>query len=83
MDLPDDIRAEVKKALDDATAFGNEISEKKAIEDRQKIIDSNRSEIVVLTDAERQLWVDAMKPVWKQFKDVIGKQYIEAAAASN
>ncbi len=83
MGLPDDIRTEVKKALDDATAFGNDISEKKAIEDRQKIADSNRSEIIVLTDAERQLWVDAMKPVWKQFEDEIGKNYIEAAAASN
>jgi len=83
MDLPDDIRTEVKKALEDATAFGNDISEKKAIEDRQKIVDSRRSEIIVLTDAERQLWVDAMKPVWKQFEDVIGKEYIEAAAASN
>ncbi len=83
MDLPDDIRTELKKALDDATAYGNDISEKKAIVDRQKIADSNRSEIIVLTDAERQLWVEAMKPVWKQFEDEIGKQYIEAAAASN
>lgn len=83
MGLPDDIRTEVRKALSDATAYGNDISEKKAIADRQKIIDSNRSEIITLTDAERQLWVDAMKPVWKQFEDVIGKDYIKAAEASN
>jgi C4-dicarboxylate-binding protein DctP len=83
MGLPDDIRTEVQKALNDATAFGNEISEKKAIEDRQKILDSKRTEIIELTAAERQLWVNAMKPVWKQFEDVIGKEYIEAAEASN
>jgi len=82
-DLPDDIRAEVKKALDEAIAFGNQVSEKKAIEDRQKIIDSKRSEVIELTDAERQLWVEAMKPVWKQFEDKIGKEYIEAAIQSN
>nr|WP_303722249.1 TRAP transporter substrate-binding protein [Malonomonas rubra] len=83
MDLPDDIRTEVKKALDEAIAFGNQISEKKAIEDRQKIIDSGRSEIIELADAQRQQWVDAMKPVWKKFEDKIGKEYIDAAVASN
>jgi C4-dicarboxylate-binding protein DctP len=81
--LPDDIRTEVKKALEEAIAFGNEVSAKKAINDRQKIIDSNRSEIIQLTDAERQKWVNAMKPVWKKFEDDIGKEYIEAAVNSN
>ncbi len=83
MDLPDDIRTGVKKSLDEAIAFGNEVSEKKAIVDRQKIIDSKRSEVIELTDAERQQWVEAMKPVWKKFEKAIGKEYIEAAAASN
>ena len=83
LDLPDDIRTEVKKALDDAIAFGNKISEDKAMEDRQKIIDSKRSEILTLTDAERQQWVEAMKPVWKQFEDKIGKDKIDAAVAAN
>ncbi len=82
-DLPDGIRAEVKKALDEATAYGNKISEKKAVEDRQKIIDSNRAEIIELTPAERKQWVEAMKPVWAEFENQIGKEYIEAAAASN
>ncbi len=82
-DLPDDIRIEVKKALDEATAFGNQISAKKAVEDRQRIIDSNRAEIIQLTPAERQQWVEAMKPVWAEFENQIGKEYIEAAAASN
>ncbi|WP_321395039.1 TRAP transporter substrate-binding protein [uncultured Desulfuromusa sp.] len=83
MGLPDDIRTEVKKALDEATQFGNEVSAQKAIADRQKIIDSKRSEVIELTDAERALWVEAMKPVWKKFEGKIGKEYIEAAAASN
>jgi C4-dicarboxylate-binding protein DctP len=81
--LPDDIRTELKKALDEAIAYGNEVSAKKAIADRQKIIDSGRSEVIQITDAERQKWVDAMKPVWKKFEDQIGKKYIDAAVASN
>lgn len=35
-------------------------------------------------DAEqRQAWVDAMKPVWGQFEEEIGKNIIDAAVASN
>ncbi len=83
MGLPDDIRAEVKKALDEAIAYGNSVSEKKAVEDRQKIIDSKRSEIIQLTEDQRKQWVAAMKPVWAKFEDEIGKEYIEAAEASN
>ena len=83
MGLPDGIRTEVKKALDEAIAFGNEVSARKAIGDRQKIIDSKRSEIIMLTDAERQQWVEAMKPVWKKFEKDIGAEYIEAAVQSN
>jgi C4-dicarboxylate-binding protein DctP len=83
MGLPDDIRAQVKKALDDAITFGNDISAQKAIGDRQKIIDSKRSEVITLTDAERALWVEAMKPVWKKFEAKIGKDKIAAAVASN
>lgn len=83
MDLQDDIRTEVKKALDEAIVFGNKVSEDKSVEDRQKIVDSKRSEIIILTDAERQQWVEAMQPVWKQFEDAIGKEYIEAAVQSN
>jgi len=83
MGLPNDIRTEVKKALDEAIAYGNKISEDKAVEDRQKIADSRRTEILTLTDAERQQWVEAMKPVWKQFESAIGKEYINAAVSSN
>jgi C4-dicarboxylate-binding protein DctP len=81
--LPEGIRGDVKKALDEAIAFGNEIAAQKATDDRQKIIDSKRTEIVELTDAQRQQWVDVMKPVWAQFEDEIGKEYIQAAIDSN
>ena len=47
--LPDDIRAEVKKALDEAIAFGNEVAAEKATEDRQKVVDSKRTEIITLS----------------------------------
>jgi C4-dicarboxylate-binding protein DctP len=83
MDLPDDIRSEVKKALDEAIVFGNDVAAKKAINDRQRIADSGRTEIITLTPEQRAQWVEVMKPVWKQFEDEIGKDLIDAAYNSN
>ncbi len=83
MGMPADIRAEVKKALDESIAYGNELSGKKDLEDRQKIVDSKRTEILTLTDAERSQWVEVMKPVWMQFEAKIGKDLIDAAYNSN
>ncbi|MQY76024.1 MAG: DctP family TRAP transporter solute-binding subunit [Spirochaeta sp.] len=81
--LPADIRVEVEKALNDAVDYGNDISARKAVEDRQKIVDSRRTKIITLTDAERQQWVEVMKPVWKKFENKIGKENIDAAFACN
>jgi C4-dicarboxylate-binding protein DctP len=81
--LPDDIRPVVKKSLDEAIAFGNKVALDKATGDRKLIMDSGRSKILELTAAERQQWVEAMKPVWKKFEDQIGKDLIDAAVASN
>ena len=81
--LPDDIRPEVKAALDEALVYGNKIADDLNVEAKQKIAESGRSEIIQLTDEERQKWVEAMKPVWKQFESAIGKDLIDAAAASN
>lgn len=83
MTLPDEDRAVLKKALEESVAYGNKIANDKGMKDRQNIIDSGRSEIITLTDAERQQWVEAMKPVWKQFQGEIGEEVIEAAVASN
>ncbi|WP_293267878.1 TRAP transporter substrate-binding protein [Neptunomonas sp.] len=83
MSLDKDLQKELKKALDDAITYGNGIAAEKASQDKQKIIDSKRSKVVNLTDAERQQWVKAMKPVWTQFEDEIGADLIKAAEASN
>lgn len=83
MGLDDDLRPQVKKALDEAIAYGNQIAADKANIDRQAIVNSKRSKVLSLTDAERALWVEAMKPVWSQFEDEIGKDLIQAAVKSN
>ena len=80
--LPEDVRAEVAKALEEAVAFGNEVALQKATEDRQAIIDSKRSEVIELTTEEQGKWKEAMQPVWQQFEDQIGKDVIDAAIAA-
>jgi C4-dicarboxylate-binding protein DctP len=83
MSVPDAERAIIKKSLDEAVAYGNEVAAQKSIDDRQKIIDSKRTKIIALDDAERSQWVEAMKPVWEEFEKEIGKDMIDAAYKSN
>lgn len=82
-ELPEDLRTEVKKALDEAIVYGNQVAREQAISDKQKIADSGRTELIELTAAEREQWVKAMKPVWAKFEDEIGKDFIDAAYESN
>ena len=56
-ELDADLRSEVKAALDEAIAYGNNIAAEKANSDKQAIIDSKRSEVVEISAEERALWV--------------------------
>ncbi len=81
--LPADIRTELKKALDEAVALGNKVAAEKSKTDKQAIIDSKRTNVIELSKAERQQWVDMMKPVWKKFEPIVGKDLLEAAISAN
>jgi len=81
--LPDDVRPELKKALDEAVAFGNKVAAEKAMSDKQAIIDSKRTTVIELKPEERAKWVEAMKPVWEDFKDIVGADNLKAAIDAN
>jgi C4-dicarboxylate-binding protein DctP len=81
--LPDDVRTELSKAINESIEYGNKIAAEQDIADRQHILDSGKTEIFTLSDAERQQWVDAMKPVWNMFIDDIGADLVQAALDSN
>lgn len=83
LSLPDDLRLEIKKALDESIAYGNEIAARKGQEDKDAIIASGQTEVLPLSDEQRQQWVESMRPVWKQFEKQIGRNLISAAEASN
>lgn len=77
------LRRELERAMEEAIFFGNQIAEEKSLSDRQKIVDSSRSQVIALTPAERQQWVSVMQPVWQKFEKDIGADLIKAAQAAN
>ncbi|MAD46540.1 MAG: C4-dicarboxylate ABC transporter [Oceanospirillaceae bacterium] len=81
--LPDDVRDTLKKSMEEAITYGNQIAATQSQEDRQRIIDSGKTKVIEITAEERQQWVNAMKPVWKMFEDEIGADLIDAAIQSN
>lgn len=81
--LPEDVRVELTKILDEVSVEVNKQSHELNLGDKQKIIDSGSSQIITLTAEQREKWREAMRPVWKQFEDAIGADLIKAAEASN
>ncbi len=79
--LPYDIRAGLSEALAEATRLGNRLSDEQNAQARQDIIDSGRSQVLELSEAERAQWRDAMRPVWDRFRGEIGGDKLDAAVA--
>jgi C4-dicarboxylate-binding protein DctP len=80
--LPDDLRTGLDATLAEVTQWGNARSEAINQEDRQRIVDSGRSELTVLTPEQLAVWQAAMRPVWDEFRDRIGAELVEAALAA-
>jgi C4-dicarboxylate-binding protein DctP len=80
--LPDDLRSGLEATLAEVTQWGNARSEAINQEDKQRIIDSGRSELTVLTPQQLDKWRDAMRPVWDEFRDAIGADLVNAALAA-
>lgn len=78
--LPDDVKPIIEQSLQEAIAYGNELSEAKDTGGRAEVETSGYSVVHELTPEQRALWVEAMRPVWAQFEDEIGAELIEAAS---
>lgn len=80
--LPDDLRSSVQEAADEATAYNREIAADLNEKAKQTIVDSGETNVVELTDAERQAFEDAVVPsVWEQFADVVGPELVDQLVA--
>ncbi len=80
--LPADVRDQFLQIVKEVTATRNAESTRINEEAKQAIIDAG-GVVRTLTPEQRQAWVDAMKPVWKQFEGDVGADNIAAAQAIN
>ncbi|MEZ5739851.1 MAG: TRAP transporter substrate-binding protein [Burkholderiaceae bacterium] len=80
--LKPEVRDQFWKILWEVTEERNAVSNK-VDEDARAAILKAGGVIRELTPAQRQLWVEAMKPVWKKFEGDIGADLIDAAMKMN
>ncbi len=80
--LSPDIRDPLLKILQEVTEERNSESTKVNEEAKQAII-AAKGTVRELTPAQRADWVEAMKPVWKQFEADVGADNIAAAQKIN
>ena len=78
--LDADTRSKLIKIADEVTVAANKSVKDAEEVNRQNILKAG-GKINVLTADQRKQWVDAMKPVWKQFENEIGADLIAAAAS--
>jgi C4-dicarboxylate-binding protein DctP len=79
--LKPDVRATFLKIADEVTQEANNSVKAAEAQNREAILKAG-GKIRTLNADQRKAWVDAMKPVWKQFENEIGKDIIDAAANS-
>jgi C4-dicarboxylate-binding protein DctP len=75
--LPDDVRAQLDRAVKETNAFFNETAAKDNADAIDKIKASGKTEIHVLTDAERKAWIGKLMPVHTEMQSRFGKDFIE------
>ncbi len=75
--LPADIRAQLEKAMDEATKYCNDISETENTDALAEMKKSGKTQFITLTDAQKADWKKAMSPVYKDSEARVGKALIE------
>ena len=81
-DLPGDVRSQLAQILKEVTEERNSESTKVNEQNKKNVIAAG-GVVRTLTPAQRQAWVEAMKPVWKKFEKDIGADLMEAALSAN
>lgn len=80
--LPEDVRAQLDKAMAEATVYANSISEEDNAQALQMIRDAGTTEIHEQTDEEKAAWIEALEPVYSEMESRIGKETIDMVRAA-
>ena len=81
-DLPDDVRGNLEKALNEATTYANDIAQAENDKALAAMKESGKTEFHELTPEERAQWVAALKPVHEEMAARVGKDLIQAVYAA-
>ncbi len=80
--LPNDVRDQLSTIIKEVTETRNSESTKVNNQNKENVIKAGGT-VRILTDEQRQAWVNAMKPVWKKFEKDVGKNLMNAALKAN
>ena len=76
--LPADIRGQLEKAMAETTRYERDIAKKENDDALAAVKASGKTEVYVLSDAERKAWKEALLPVQAKFEGVVGKDNLDA-----
>jgi C4-dicarboxylate-binding protein DctP len=76
--LPADIRTQLEGAMKEATKYTNEIANKENKDALEAIKKAGKTNVYVLSDAEKAEWRKALLPVRKEVEGRVGKEVLAA-----
>jgi len=75
--LPPDIRAQLDKAMDEATDYTNSIANKENVDALAEIKASGKAELHYLTPEQKKAWQAAMAPTYQWAKGRVGSEVLD------
>jgi len=78
--LPDDIRKQLDKAMNEATDYTNSIAAKENEDALAEIKKSGKTALHYLTDDQRKAWQTAMRPTYGWAKGRVGQEVLDLIA---
>ncbi|WP_273501682.1 TRAP transporter substrate-binding protein [Paracoccus sphaerophysae] len=81
-ELPEDVRANLDKAVAESTEYGNSIAKEENDKALQAMKDAGKTEFHELTPEEKTAWVEALTPVREEMADRIGADLIKSIEAA-
>ncbi|MCP3459074.1 MULTISPECIES: DctP family TRAP transporter solute-binding subunit [unclassified Bradyrhizobium] len=78
--LPPDIRAQLEKAMAEATDYTNSIARQENEDALAEIKKSGKTTLHYLSDADRKAWQEAMQPTYKWAKGRVGQEVLDLVA---
>lgn len=76
--LPPEIRTKLERILEVVRIEVGRIAAEKVQTDQEKILTTEGVELITLSEAEKQPWKEAVKPLWDEFEALVGKDASDA-----